>query len=573
MNRQQRRATEKAAAALPLDALMRQASLCRASGRLEEAALHYERAAKLAPDDAELLNNLGAAYLELGQLQQASEIFARVIDVKATTLDDVAGTLNTAVEVAPGLREAIGIAFDKWPERPPITELFAGDSFAKSAADPLLRKLMRSVAIRDVGFERLLTGLRRNLTIGRASEPAPLRRLLDFYGALAEQCFINEYIYAAMPDERAQHASLRFLVEAAIAEGSAIREEDVIVLAMYAPLETLANAYLLTQRKFSDPVKKIIAQQIEEPAQERSLNASIPALTAIDDAVSQAVRDQYEANPYPRWIKVSVNRKPDTLPIYLERMVPGATFEPPPASGDMLIAGCGTGRHAIEMTSKIGGMKVLAIDLSKASLAYALRKTPPELASRLSYSQADLLKIRDINRSFDIISVAGVLHHMQDPMAGWRNLDALLKPNGFMHVGLYSESARQKIVEARQFIAAKGYKPTADGIRDARQAIIDNPDLNLVTRWGDFYSMSDCRDLLFHVQEHRFTIPKIKTAIDELGLRFLGFILPPPLAETWRNKFAQKGWKMEDLARWDAVEQDNPMLFAGMYQFWLQKRR
>ena len=38
----------------------------------------------------------------------------------------------------------------------------------------------------------------------------------------------------------------------------------------------------------------------------------------------------------------------------------------------------------------------------------------------------------------------------------------------------------------------------------------------------DFYSLSTLKDLLFHVQEHRFTIPQIKNHLDQLGLYFCG---------------------------------------------------
>ena len=41
----------------------------------------------------------------------------------------------------------------------------------------------------------------------------------------------------------------------------------------------------------------------------------------------------------------------------------------------MLIAGCGTGQHAIETAQRFPAARVLAIDLSLTSLAYALRKT------------------------------------------------------------------------------------------------------------------------------------------------------------------------------------------------------
>ena len=42
---------------------------------------------------------------------------------------------------------------------------------------------------------------------------------------------------------------------------------------------------------------------------------------------------------------------------------------------------------------------------------------------------------------------------------------------------------------------------------------------------GDFFSTSGCRDLLFHVQEHRFTIPQIAAFLAENDLAFVGFDL------------------------------------------------
>ena len=46
-----------------------------------------------------------------------------------------------------------------------------------------------------------------------------------------------------------------------------------------------------------------------------------------------------------------------------------------------------------------------------------------------------------------------------------------------------------------------------------------------VTQGEDFYSLSGCRDLLFHVQEHRFTLPQLAVLLAGLGLSFLGFEL------------------------------------------------
>ena len=85
------------------------------------------------------------------------------------------------------------------------------------------------------------------------------------------------------------------------------------------------------------------------------------------------------------------------------------------------------------------------------------------------------------------------------------------------------------MVRARELIAAEGFKPDAEGIRACRAAIrarSDEPLLASLARNEDFFSMSGCRDLLFHAHEVRFTLPQIASMIEALGLRFLGFEFP-----------------------------------------------
>ena len=85
----------------------------------------------------------------------------------------------------------------------------------------------------------------------------------------------------------------------------------------------------------------------------------------------------------------------------------------------------------------------------------------------------------------------------------------------------------------------------------------------------DFYSTSMFRDLLFHVQEHRFTIPRIRDYLDELGLFFCGFESAPIVESFTRINGASDA--LYDLQKWEVYENDNPRTFAGMYQFWCQK--
>ena len=96
----------------------------------------------------------------------------------------------------------------------------------------------------------------------------------------------------------------------------------------------------------------------------------------------------------------------------------------------VLVAGCGTGSHAIIAAHRFRGARVLAVDLSLSSLTYAKRKTRELGVTNIDYAQADILRLGGIARSFDVIESVGVLHHLDDPFAGWRILLSLLRPGG-----------------------------------------------------------------------------------------------------------------------------------------------
>ena len=145
-----------------------------------------------------------------------------------------------------------------------------------------------------------------------------------------------------------------------------------------------------------------------------------------------------------------------------------------------------------------------------------------------------------------------------------------------MKIGLYSEAARQDVVSARALIAEEDYRATAEGIRQCRQHIVatakaGNLDMAKICARQNFFTLSECRDLLFHVHEHRFTLPEIEAAIKALELRFLGFDLEGGntlriFRESYSDKHAETS-----LSHWHTFELENPDTFRGMYQFWCRK--
>jgi SAM-dependent methyltransferase len=389
--------------------------------------------------------------------------------------------------------------------------------------------------------------------------------------AVARQCFVNEYVSGASGEERHRAAALGDRLAAAAAEGADVPPQWIAAVAAYHPLTLLPDAGRLAERSWPAPVAALLAQQVTEPRTERELRGTLAHLTAIDDGVSRAVKQQYEENPYPRWITAGPAGAQVALDAYMAKFPDYQPLGRSPIA--ILIAGCGTGQHAIETAQRFADADVLAIDLSESSLAYALRKTRELGLGNLKYAAADILAFDGAGRSFDLIEASGVLHHLADPFAAWRQLLTLLRPSGVMNVGLYSERARAGVVRARAFVAERSFAATPDGVRQCREAMLasDDPLLAAVCRSADFYSLSGCRDLLFHVQEHRLNLPEIAAFIADAGLAFLGFDAENAVLTRYATRFPQDGAKT-DLGCWHEFETENPETFAAMYQFWVQQR-
>ena len=471
----------------------------------------------------------------------------------------------------------VGRANESWPGRLPSAALFGEAGLAALAADTLLHALLQSTVVNSLEFERFLTCARHSLldAASRPSAPTPASlAALPFYAALARQCFINEYVYACLESERLAVDACKSQLLALLETNAPVPPLLVLAVAAYSPLHTLPEAGRLLAATVARPVDQVLSQQVREPLEERALRGGIECLTPISAGVSEQVREQYEQNPYPRWVLIPRQEQPPHFNAELRRLAPFAAFKPmaDDSAPQVLVAGCGTGSHAIIAAHRFRGVHVLAVDLSLSSLAYAKRKTRELGVTNIDYAQADILRLGDLARRFDIIESVGVLHHLGDPFAGWRILLSLLRPGGFMNLGFYSELARRHLVPARELIATGGYASTADDIRRFRQDVVKatSPELQQLVDAQDFYSTSECRDLLFHVQEARLTLDQIETFLAECGLRFIGFELDPKILRQYRARFSDDP-SATNLGNWARFEADNPDTFAEMYKFWIQK--
>jgi tetratricopeptide (TPR) repeat protein/SAM-dependent methyltransferase len=449
--------------------------------------------------------------------------------------------------------------------------------------DSVLLSALPRMTFQDIELELALTGLRRRILLRALADgelrPTEVTARHEFICALARNCFLSGYAFFAAEDEAKMARDVDERLNAAMGRPTTDRSELESLLtlaALYRPLNLVTGC-----ERLLDPVlagwnaafQPILREQLINRRRENEISGSLAVMTEVKDDVSRAVLKQYEDNPYPPWVSAG-SPEPEIVEDIARRLRPGEQIGPFPRPVAVLVAGCGTGHQAVTAARHYRDCEILAVDLSRASLAYAARMAEQLGISNITFAQADILELGRLERRFAIIECAGVLHHMRDLMEGWRVLAGLLLPGGLMTIGLYSEQARGSIRAAHEFVRARAFNATADGIRRCRRAIIELPEghpARGVTAFGDFFSLNGCRDLIMHVHEQTVTLPRVAQYLEELGMRFLGFSCDAWVLARFHDIFPDKAART-DLALWNRFEGACPSAFRGMYEFWCCKR-
>lgn len=572
-----------------------------ADHRYGDAIAAYRAAARAAPEVPEIHWQLAEALLAKGQINAAMRAYQDAFsrdpegELDRRTAFDWLGRLH--FDALPAVwhaeierffthprgdvRPYVGAglkalktkpAFRAWLERGATDGAFELDAALEDAlGDPLLHALLRECLMADPQFERALTRLRAHLLLDDA---ARARVPLDFLCALALQGFNNEYVWQQSSRESDSVSRAREELEPRLASDGGASEEAIrllLVLACYRRPDTLRGIdAVMAQTRDAPQLQHVFQRTVVEPRTEGELRGRIASIAETRDETSREVRGMYEEHPYPRWFRLD-REPPYSLSEWLERELPALPRIAAAVSPRVLIAGCGTGKDALWIASNIANSRVLAVDLSLSSLSYARRMAAHLGVTNIEFRQGDILGLGALEERFDLIASTGVLHHMRDPMAGLRSIAGLLKPGGLMKLGFYSSRARVSVSAARGIIANERIAATEPGMRTFRQRVFAadaSSPLKELEHSNDFYSMSMCRDLLFHVQEHQYTLLDLGAMLRQADLQFLGLAeLPQEAVARYRSLYPNDE-RMVDIASWDAYEQQYPDTFSSMFLLW-----
>ncbi len=588
------------------DAYTNLGNLSKDLGQLDQALAATLKSLELKPDNPTAHINLGGIYQDLGQLDQALAATLKSLELKP----DNPGALNNLKDFFIDqltLSSANALSLTKAYELlinldnishsklsavflqaflPTIQEAAKFDPiisaenhiFTNLAADWRLRKYLTLLIPPHQAIEHFLTRLRKELVGLAANEQKIPENLKGLAEALATQCFLNEYVYAQSPEEE---ELVKQLISRA-RENQNSFNQYLAIIACYMPIYQLSfnQDWLENHPTATYESRALIESQLQEPQDEEKIKSTIHGDSEVTDAVSAKVQDMYEENPYPRYRYADFTdkslAKSISKVIEIESTKQNLQFSETLTSNHsrpkLLIAGCGTGNQVIT-SSRYKNAQITAIDLSSSSLSYAIRKAKEYGMDNVDFRKMDLLDVAALDETFDTIECGGVLHHMEDPTKGLAALNKQLKAGGYIKLGLYSEIARQEIVKTRKQIKQLGLKSSANSIRKFRQQVLSGEfkDLaNLPSFGRDFYSLSEFRDLCFHVQEHRYTTGMLQELLAAEGLIFCGFMLPETIRKNYQQQFPADT-DMTSLENWGNFEKQHPSTFRSMYQFWACK--
>lgn len=267
-----------------------------------------------------------------------------------------------------------------------------------------------------------------------------------------------------------------------------------------------------------------------------AVSGGIPNLRRELDARAEAVREFYSAAPFPGYppkdsypaLRGRAGRS--EFARLLDRAIaPDAT---------VLEVGCGTGQMSLFLAT--GDRLVIGADLTRASLELAAAAARRFGTDRAHFVETDLRSPGLRAGAFDVVYCSGVLHHTPDPREAFRAIARLVRPGGFIVVGVYNAYARLPHRLRRAIARLTGFRwiPLDPVLRDraaepARRAA-----------W--------LQDQYRHPEEHRHTLAEVQAWFEEGGAEYLRtypstVIAEPPLDGGGLFAPAEDDWAFENV--------------------------
>jgi len=248
-----------------------------------------------------------------------------------------------------------------------------------------------------------------------------------------------------------------------------------------------------------------------------------------DVRILRAVNQFYEENPFPGFDLTKYKTRDD-----LSRQASWWAHKLDaeiPFDKEVIDVGCGTGQLACFLGLK--GRPVMGIDYSQHSLAHAESLRDKFHLNNVRFQRENILELSLPDESFDYVFCNGVLHHTSDPYGGFRHLVRILRPGGFIVVGLYNTYGRLMLHVRRRVVRLRmRFDPQAKDRALKKQLVkMENDSEKRRTWWADQYE---------HPHESTHTVDEV---LDWFAKHNLSYVSSFPKAELISSADVQKIFK------------------------------
>jgi SAM-dependent methyltransferase len=257
--------------------------------------------------------------------------------------------------------------------------------------------------------------------------------------------------------------------------------------------------------------------------------------------VTDRVRAQYEAHPYPARDPADEKKRlivgsPSDIREIDHYLFAGRRDWKRPFKA--LIAGGGTGDALVMLAQQLADRETPAelhyLDISEASARIARARIAARgLSERVAFHHGSLLDIGKIAPGpYDYIDCNGVLHHLEDPLAGLNALATQLSPGGGMGLMVYGELGRTGVYDVQAMLRTlDAGLPDAERLAMARALLRELPSSNRLRRnplVGDHLAGGDAGlyDLLLHGRDRAYRVGELAALVEGAGLAVVSFIEP-----------------------------------------------
>ncbi len=239
--------------------------------------------------------------------------------------------------------------------------------------------------------------------------------------------------------------------------------------------------------------------------------------------MSEAVRHHYENHPYPHYPLLASVRACDTYALNLSALWGKFnSIVPPEKFKRILLAGCGS-FSPYPFSIANNEAKITALDLSAGSLRRARLHCLLHGCCNLRYQTGDLLDRSVAVGPFGLIDAFGVLHHLDDPLDGFRALEERLAPGGIVRIMVYHRYARREEESIRRAVRLLGIRDTVSLKALIRRASSGSRLKSYCDSSVEASFDSGLADALLHPCVRTFRIDELLELIAATGLELLQF--------------------------------------------------